>query len=123
MGAHLFNSNVEPCLSPSKRSPVEETLVPVAAKADEVASGHPQAFDGKPKADVEDGHGVQPLGETRNQSSGQRKDSQSAMEGQSDKPTRLPGQHRAASLENADYNEQEEVKFSEVSSYFSASTL
>ena len=116
-GAHLFNGNVELCLPPSKRSLVGETLVPVAAKAEEAASGHQQVFGGEPKADVEDGHGLQPLGEIRNQSSGQRKDAQSAMEG-SNKPARLPGQHMPASLENAAYSEQKKVEFSEVSSYF-----
>ena len=81
------------CLSPRKRSPLEDTLVPVAAKAEEAASGHQQVFGGQPKADVEDGHGLQPLGEIRNQSSGQRKDAQSVVEGWSDNPARLPGQH------------------------------
>ena len=102
-----------------------ETLVPVAAKAEEAASGHQQVFGGQPKADVEDGHGLQPLGEIRNQSSGQRKVAQSAMEGWSNKPARLPGQqHRPASLDNAAYNEQKKVEFSEViSSYFSAFTI
>ena len=113
----MFNSNVKLCLSPRKRSPLEDTLVPVAAKAEEAASGHQHAFGGEPKANVEDGHGMQPLGEIRNQSSGQRKDAQSAMEG-SNKPARLPGQHMPASLENAAYSEQKKVEFSEVSSYF-----
>ena len=95
------------------------------AKAEEATSGHQQAFGGEHKADVEDGHGVQPLGEIRNQSSGQRKVAQSAMEGWSNKPARLPGQqHRPASLDNAAYNEQKKVEFSEViSSYFSAFTI
>ncbi|RLN36261.1 uncharacterized protein C2845_PM03G34860 [Panicum miliaceum] len=112
-GAHLFNGYVKLCLSPSIRSLGEETLVPVAAKAEEVASGHQQALGGEAKANVEDGHGVQPLGEIRNPSSGQRKDAQSAMEGRSNKPVQLPGQQRSASLENAACNEQKKVEFSE----------
>ena len=116
-GAHLFNGNVELCLPPSKRSLVGETLVPVAAKAEEAASGHQQVFGGEPKADVEDG--LQPLGEIRNQSSGQRKDAQSVVEGWSDNPARLPGQHMPVeSLDDAAYSEQKKVEFSEVSSYF-----
>ena len=122
-GAHLFNGNVELCLPPSKRSLVGETLVPVAAKAEEAASGHQQVFGGEPKANVEDGHGMQPLGEIRNQSSGQRKDAQSAMEGRSDKSAQLPGQDRLVGLENAAYTEQKKAEFGEVSSYFSAFTL
>ena len=98
-------------------------MVPVAAKAEEAASGHQQAFGGQPKADVENGHGVQPLGEIRNQSSGQRKDAQSAMEGRSDKSAQLPGQDRLVGLENAAYTEQKKAEFGEVSSYFSAFTL
>ncbi|RLN34049.1 uncharacterized protein C2845_PM03G34000 [Panicum miliaceum] len=44
-GAHLFNGNAELCLSPSKRSLAEETLVPVAAKAEEVASLENAAYN------------------------------------------------------------------------------
>ncbi|CAN6204488.1 unnamed protein product [Urochloa humidicola] len=121
---HAFNGYMELHLSASKRAPVEQTLVPAAAKADispiqsapsfgkEMATGQQQPF-GEPKANVEDGHGMQPLGEIRNQSSGQRKAMESSMEGQTDKPTPPPGQHRPAGQENAAHNEQKKVEFSE----------
>ncbi|CAL5088305.1 unnamed protein product [Urochloa decumbens] len=117
---HDFNSYMELRLSPSSCAPVEETLVPAAAKASisptqsapsfgkETATEQQQAF-GEPK----DGHGMQPLGDIRNQSSGQRKAMESSKEGQTDKSARSPGQHRPAGLENAAYIEQKNVEFSE----------
>ncbi|CAL5074269.1 unnamed protein product [Urochloa decumbens] len=117
---HDFNIYMESRLSPSSCAPVEETLVPVAAKAGisptqsapsfgkETATGQQQAF-GEPK----DGHGMQPLGDIRNQSSGQRKAMESSMEGQTDKSARSPSQHRPAGQENAAYNEQKNVELSE----------
>ncbi|OEL30345.1 hypothetical protein BAE44_0008636 [Dichanthelium oligosanthes] len=122
---HAFNGYLELCLSPSKQAPVVETLVPVAAKADislmhsalssgkEMASRHQLPFGGEPKTHVEDGHGLQPSGNIRNQISEQRKAVESAMEDRIDKSTRLPGQHMPACQENAAYNGQKKVEFSQ----------
>ncbi|KAK8459806.1 hypothetical protein SEVIR_2G216900v4 [Setaria viridis] len=120
---HASNGYMELCLSPSKQAPVEETLVPVAAKANNspmqsalsfgeaAATGHQRAFGREPKANVVDGHGMQ--GDIRNDRSRQRKAMESALEGRTDKPARPPGQHRPAGQENAAYNEQKKVEFSE----------
>uniref|UniRef100_A0A0Q3SXE7 Uncharacterized protein n=1 Tax=Setaria italica TaxID=4555 RepID=A0A0Q3SXE7_SETIT len=106
---HAFNGYMELCLSPSKQAPVEEISVPVAAKADispmqsalsfgeAAATGPQQAFGGEPKANLVDAHGMQ--GDIRNQSSGQRKAMESAMEGRTDKPAQPPDQHRPAGQE------------------------
>ncbi|CAN6217698.1 unnamed protein product [Urochloa humidicola] len=120
---HAFNGYMELRLSPSKRAPVEETLVPAAANAGislmqsapsfgkETATGKQQPF-GEPKGNVDDGHGMQPLGDIRNQSSSQRKAMEPSMEGWTDKPAQPPGQHRPEGQEDAAHS-QREVEFSE----------
>jgi hypothetical protein len=88
---------------------MEETLVPVTLKANispmqsalsfgqAAPTEHQRAFGGEPKANVVGGHGMR--GDIRNQSSGQKKAMESAMEGWTDKPARPPGQNRPAGQE------------------------
>lgn len=125
---HAFNGHMELCLLPNKQAPVEETLVPVAAKANNspmpsalsfgeaAAAAHQRAFGGEPKANAVDAQGMQ--GDIRNQRSGQMKVMESALEGWTVKLAQPPGQHRPAGQENAAYNEQKKVEFSEVRPFF-----
>ncbi|TVU09562.1 hypothetical protein EJB05_43045 [Eragrostis curvula] len=118
-----FSGYAEQCPTPMKQIPVEENLVIAAANGStrpkrsvslchEVAPGHMRAVSGGPKVDVENGHGVQPLHEIKNQSSGQRKIEEPVMGGRMDKPLQ-PLRPRLTGLENTAYNEKKRIEFSE----------
>ncbi|XP_062193562.1 uncharacterized protein LOC133896959 [Phragmites australis] len=121
---HPMRGFVELCRSPSKRSPAEKALVPEAANAnvrrarsasfgEEVAPGHQRTDGGwERKADVEDGHGVQPLYECRNQNSGKRKSAESAMEDRINEH-RQSCRYMPAGQENAAFDQQKRLEFSE----------
>lgn len=115
----------------SKMTPVEETFVPVAAKASinqmlsasfckEAASGHRQTIVGE-KVGVEDGHGRQPLYEIKKRSSEEHKAIDSAFEDCINKSVQQHLQYKPADQENTANIDQKSTEFNDVSSHFSLS--
>jgi len=120
---HPFSGYVELCQSPRKQTPVEETLVPMAAKAginqmqsssfcEEAASGHQQVVVGV-KVDVEGGCSMQPLHEIKNQSTEEGKAIESAVKDCIKKPMQQRLQYKPTDQENAANSEQKSTEFNE----------
>jgi hypothetical protein len=126
---HGTSSHLKLFQSPGKQTRVEGTLVPGAYNAvmrpTRSASGAVAPGDegGEPKVDVENGHVIPPLYEIGNQSSGQRRTADFAMEAQNDRPVQSPRGCMPAGQGKAAYHEQKEIELCEVSSSFSELTL
>ena len=123
---HPTSGHVELGTSPSKQTPEEETLVPVAPHAsvrsmgsgsirEAVASTHQRTDDSwERRCGAEACHGVQHMYEGRNHKSEEREAAKFAKDDQSNGAMQLPYRYSLAGNENAGSYQQKRLEFSEV---------